>query len=62
MDTEGDLSSFAHGDYERILADYLNQHSLYWLTLTLNAPGSNQTVDTAYCIECLTKVVSYIVN
>lgn len=59
---EGGLSSSAHGDYERVLADYLNQHLSYWLTLTLNAPGSNQTVDTASSIECLTKVVNYIAN
>ena len=59
---EVNASSATHGDYEIVLSNYLNQHSLYWLPLTLTAPGSNQTVDTASSIECLKKVVSYIVN
>ena len=59
---EGDSSSAAHGDYERVLSDYINQHSSYWIPLTLTAPGTNQTVDTASSIECLKKVVSYIAD
>lgn len=59
---EGDSSSAAHGDYERVLSDYINQHSSYWMPLTLTAPGNNQTVDTASSIECLKKVVSYIAD
>lgn len=58
----GDTSSAAHGDYERVLTDYLSQHSSNWLSLTLAAPGSNQTVDTASSIECLKKVVSYVAD
>lgn len=57
---DGDTSSAAHGDYEKVLSDYLNQHSSYWMPLTLTAPGSNQPVDTTSSIECLKKVVAYI--
>ena len=59
---EGNSSSAAHGDYERILSSYLNPHSLYLLPLALTAPGSNQTIDTASSIEGLKKVVYYIVG
>lgn len=59
---EGDSTSAAYGDYERVLSNYLNQHSSYWLPLALSAPGSNQTVDTASSIECLKKVISYIAD
>lgn len=59
---EGGSSSAAHGDYERVLSDYLNQNSSYRLPLMISAPGSNQTVDTASSIECLKKVVSYIAD
>ena len=58
----GDTLSAAHGDYERVLSDYLSQHSSYLLPLMLSAPGSNQTVDASSSIECLKKVVSYIVD
>ena len=58
----GDTLTAAHGDYERMLSDYLSQHSSNWLPLMLSAPGSNQNVDTASSIECLKKVVSYIAN
>jgi hypothetical protein len=53
---EGDSSSAAHGDYERVLLDYLNQHSSYWLPLSLTAPGSGQTVETGSSIDCLMKL------
>lgn len=57
---EGDTSSASHGDYERVLLDYLNKNMSYWMPLVLSAPGSNQTVDTEPSIESLKKVVSYI--
>jgi len=59
---EGDNSSSAHGDYERVLSDYFNQYSSYWLPLKLLAPGSNQTVDTTSSIDCLKKVLNYIAD
>lgn len=57
---EGDTSSAVQGDYERVLLDYLSQHTTYWMPLSLSAPGSNQSVDTTTSIECLKKVVSFI--
>lgn len=57
---EGNTSTAAQGDYERVLLNYLNQNSFLWMPLTLTAPGSSQTVDTTSSVDCLKKVVSYI--
>lgn len=59
--TEGDNSSATSGSYEQILLDYLNRNSLFG-TLLLNAPGSGQMVDTENSLECLKKVLIYIVD
>jgi len=59
---EGVASSASPGDYERVLADYLKQQLLSSFPIKLYAPGSNQTVDTDSSIECLIKVINYIVG
>ena len=60
--SEGVASSASPGDYERVLADYLKQQLLSSFPIKLYAPGSNQTVDTDSSIECLIKVINYIVG
>ena len=57
---EGNTSTAADGDYERVLLNYLNRHTSYRTSLTLTAPGSNQIVNTDSSIECLKKVIFYI--
>lgn len=57
---DGESSSAAHGDYERVLLNYINQRTLFWSTLYLTAPGSGQEVDTRSSLECLKKVLNYI--
>ena len=42
--------------------DYLKQQLLSSFPIKLYAPGSNQTVDTDSSIECLIKVINYIVG
>lgn len=56
---DGESSSAAHGDYERVLLDYFNRNAS-WSSLLLTAPGSGQTVETSDSFECLKKVVKYI--
>lgn len=58
--SEGESSATAHGDYERVLIDYLNQRTALWSTLSLTAPGSGQEVDTRNSLECLKKVLNFI--
>lgn len=58
--SDGESSSTAHGDYERVLFDYLNQRTVWWSALNLTAPGSCQEVDTRSSLECLKKVLNYI--
>lgn len=55
----GSTSSAPKGNYENVLLDYLTQHS-YWGTMSLNAPGSNQSVSTQKSLECLKKVMDFI--
>ena len=50
----------ARGTYERGLLDYFNQNSIR-STLSLTAPGSGQSVSTESSLECLKKVMNYIV-
>ncbi|MHC1692230.1 MAG: nucleotidyltransferase domain-containing protein [Sphaerochaetaceae bacterium] len=59
---DGETSSTSYGDYEKVLSDYLDQYSSPWNPLSLTAPGSNQILDTNSSIECLKKVISYIVD
>lgn len=58
----GEVSSAFAGEYENVLANYLKQKLLFGLPLKLYAPGSNQVVDTESSIECLIKVINYIVG
>ena len=57
----GSTSSSACGTYENALLDYLNQNSM-WGILNLTAPGSGDNVSTENSLECLRKVVNYIVR
>lgn len=57
----GEGSSSNAGDYEQTLKDYLDRNA-YWGSLSLTAPGSNQSMDTASSLECLKKVVNKIVG
>ena len=59
---DGEPSSSAPGDYERILLNYFNQVYDEWNGLTLYAPGSNQRVETSNSIEGLKKVLNYIAD
>lgn len=52
----GESSSQPSGTYEQILLDYYNQHGICW-GLSINAPGSNDTVSTSSSYECLGKVL-----
>lgn len=58
---DGESSSAASGDYERILYNYLHQRVLSWPYDPIKAPGSGQPVDASSSIECLKKVIGYIV-
>lgn len=57
---DGESSSAAHGDYEHVLLDYLNQRTKLLSSLFLTAPGSGQIVETSNSIECLKKVMRFI--
>lgn len=49
--------------YEETLLNYYNNSSLNGLvSLTLPAPGSNQSVDTKNSMLCLGKILNYMVN
>ena len=56
---EGASSSAVHGEYEQVLLSYYVNNN-YYFPLTLTAPGSGQSVDTANSISCLEKVLRYI--
>ncbi|CZE46834.1 SMODS domain-containing nucleotidyltransferase [Campylobacter geochelonis] len=56
----GSNSSAVSGTYENVLLDYLKQNSV-WGMLPLTAPGSGQSVSTESSLECLKKVMNYIV-
>lgn len=53
-------SSSPSGTYEQVLLDYYNQHGICY-GMSLNAPGSNDTVSTASSYECLGKVLRYMI-
>lgn len=55
----GNVSSAPIGNYENVLLDYLRKNS-YGGTMTLNAPGSNQSVSAYKSLECLEKVMKFI--
>lgn len=57
----GSTSSAACGTYENALLDYLNHNSMCGI-LNLTAPGSGENVSTENSLECLGKVVNYIVR
>ena len=54
-------SSASKGNYESVLLDYLRRNS-QWGIMMLNAPGSNQGVSTQDSLECLEKVMKFIVQ
>lgn len=58
---DGESSSAASGDYERILYNHLHQKILSWPYNSIKAPGSGQQVDASSSIECLKKVVDFVV-
>lgn len=61
--SDGEISFASHGDYEKVLYNYLvDKYSLYGMPVMLKAPGSNQAVNASSSIECLKKVVDYIAN
>lgn len=55
----GESSSQPSGTYEQVLLNYYNQHGICW-GLSINAPGSNDTVSTSSSYECLGKVLRYM--
>jgi len=59
--SEGEISSTPSGTYEQKLLDFLNTNSLLG-SLSLNAPGSKQPVYTVDSLECLKKVLNYMVS
>lgn len=56
----GDGSSVASGTYEKALLNYLYQNLTCGM-LSLKAPGSQDPVSTESSLECLKKVMNYIV-
>lgn len=56
----GSNSSAASGTYEKDLLDYLNQNSI-WSMLQFTAPVKWISVSTESSLECLKKVMNYIV-
>lgn len=57
----GSTASALKGEYENALLDYLEQNS-FWGMMDLKAPGSNQKVSTQGSLECLEKVMKFIVQ
>ena len=57
---DGEVSSSPIGTYEKILLEYFNQHFM-WGVMPLYAPGSNQKVSIESSVECLSKILHYIV-
>lgn len=58
--SEGESSTSSDVKYEQVLLDYLNKNTLF-STLNLPAPGSNELVSCDSSIECLKKVLSYMI-
>lgn len=56
----GESPSQPSGTYEQVLLDYYNQHGIS-LGMSINAPGSNDTVSTSSSYECLGKVLRYMI-
>ncbi|EAF8619252.1 nucleotidyltransferase [Listeria monocytogenes] len=54
----GSSSNASMGAYENILLEYFNNNTIWGLSL--NSPGSNQTVSTTNSITCLEKVIKKI--
>ena len=59
--SEGESSS-APGSYEQILLDYFNENAFLWDIISLRAPGSQDEVETKKSIDCLEKVLKYMVG
>ena len=55
--SDGETSTSKKGDYEKILLNYLNQHSSHLFGLCLTTPGSGQSIDTSDSMICLQKVL-----
>ncbi|MGL5258463.1 MAG: SMODS domain-containing nucleotidyltransferase [Proteocatella sp.] len=58
--TEGESTTSSNIKYEQVLLDYLTQNSLFG-SLILYAPGSNEPVSCDSSMECLKKVLTYMV-
>lgn len=56
-----ETSTSAWGDYERVLLNYFQQKTMFSPSFSLAAPGSGQKVETTDSVECLEKVLNYIV-
>lgn len=50
------------GTYEQKLLDYYKEHCIYLGIITMKAPGSNDEIDVQKSLECLEKVLKYIVE
>lgn len=59
---EEGTSSASPGDYEKKLLDYFNDKSAWWSILPLRAPGSADEVITNDSIDCLEKVLNYMLK
>ncbi|WP_042703196.1 nucleotidyltransferase domain-containing protein [Methanobrevibacter arboriphilus] len=57
---KGSSGQASEGEYEEALLNYFNQHSFLG-SINLNAPGSNQSVNTTNSFECLKKVINKVV-
>ncbi len=56
----GEASSAPSGTYEQVLMNYYNQHGISY-AMSINAPGSNDTVSITSSYECLGKVLRYMI-
>lgn len=59
---ENVTSTTTQGDYEKTLLNYFIDESKWWSIVPLRAPGSKDEVSTYDSIECLEKVLNYIVR
>lgn len=50
------------GAYERVLLEYFNKNKHYWKFIKIKAPGSCDEVDCEHSIDCLEKILNFMVN
>lgn len=60
--SDGETSTSEWGEYEESLLTYLDQHCNRFSPLYLTAPGSGQQTDTSSSVDCLRKVLQYMVE